>query len=83
MNEVVRTSDVIRTKMATQDETTEKMGASLERALGRLSGLVEASNRQAQAVAGLEASFAEVRTEVDRNAAAAETLKAELGRFQV
>jgi len=81
LNEVVRTSDVIRTKMATQDEMTEKMGASLGRALDRLSGLVEVSNRQAQAVAGLEASFAEVRTEVDRNAAAAETLKVELGRF--
>ena len=33
--------------------------------------------------ASLEASFAEVRREVDRNAAAAETLQAEVGRFLV
>lgn len=83
LTQVVRTSDVIRTKMATQGETTEKMGGSLARALERLAGLVEASNRQAEAVAGLEQSFAEVRREVDHNAAAAESLKSELSRFQV
>jgi methyl-accepting chemotaxis protein len=83
LTQVVHTSEVIRTKMAVQSETTERMGASLGRALGRLSGLVEVSNRQGEAVAGLEQSFAEVRREVESNAKAADTLKAELARFLV
>ena len=69
--------------MAVQGDTTERMGASLGRALDRLAGLVEVSNRQGEAVAGLELSFAEVRREVEGNAKAADTLKAELARFLV
>ena len=83
LTQVVKTSDAIRTKMTTQGTSTDKMGVSLNRALDRLGGLVETSRRQAQAVAGLEASFAEVRREVDKNATAAEALEAEIHRYQV
>jgi methyl-accepting chemotaxis protein len=81
--QVVNTSQAIREKMTTQGQTTEQMAGSLTETLDRLTALVETSKRQAEAVAGLEASFAEVRREVDRNAAAAETLQAEVGRFQI
>jgi len=83
LGQVVRTSDAIRAKMTTQAETTDRMGESLGVTFERLAGLVMTSQRQAVAVSSLEASFAEVRREVDRNAAAAETLRAEIGRFQV
>jgi methyl-accepting chemotaxis protein len=83
LTQVVGTSEAIREKMTKQGQTTDQMAGSLTEALDRLAVLVETSKRQAEAVAGLEASFAEVRREVDRNAAAAETLQAEVGRFQI
>lgn len=83
LGQVVRTSDTIRSKMTVQGETTDRMSESLGQTLDRLAALVMTSQRQALAVSSLEASFAEVRREVDRNAAAAETLRAEIGRFQV
>ncbi len=83
LTQVVETSQAIREKMTKQGRTTDQMAGSLTEALDKLAALVETSKRQAEAVAGLEASFAEVRREVDRNAAAAETLQAEVGRFQI
>jgi methyl-accepting chemotaxis protein len=83
LTQVVGTSQAIREKMTKQGQTTDQMAGSLGEALDRLAALVETSKSQAEAVAGLEASFAEVRREVDRNAAAAETLRAEVGRFQI
>jgi len=72
----------IREKLTKQEHTTDQMAGGLTEVVDRLVALVETSQRQAEAVAGLEASFAEVRREVDRNAAA-ETLQAEVGRFQI
>jgi methyl-accepting chemotaxis protein len=83
LTQVVGTTASIQTKMTTQDRTTDQMNDSLGRAVEKLSTLIETSQRQAEAVASLEASFAEVRREVDRNAEAAEKLQAEIGRFHV
>jgi methyl-accepting chemotaxis protein len=83
LTQVVGTTGSIQTKMTAQDRTTAEMNETLGRAVEKLSTLIETSQRQAEAVASLEASFAEVRREVDRNAEAAEKLQAEIGRFQV
>jgi len=81
--QVVDSSREIRSRMAEQGEETEAMGRALELALGRLDQLALSSRSQAESLRELDAAFASVRQEVERNLEASRELEAEIGRFRV
>ncbi len=80
---VVGATDTIRSRMAEQDERTRAMEQSLASALDRLSDLAFASHEQSAAVQRLDASFAAVRAEVDRNISATGVLEKVLSGLKV
>jgi methyl-accepting chemotaxis protein len=83
LDQVVDASDAIRGKMDEQGRESARMASNLNEALGRLSDLAERANAQAEAVRALDAAFAAVRVEVDRNLAAVDGLNRELAGFRV
>jgi methyl-accepting chemotaxis protein len=81
--QVVDSSRGIRERMAEQGAETETMAKALELSLGRLDELARASRVQAESLRELEAAFASVRQEVERNLSASGELEAEIGRFRL
>ncbi len=81
--QVVASCEAINRRMAEQTRRTNEMSATLEAAMARLEGLAAASRDQSKEATALEASFQEVRREVDRNLEAVEKLTVEIGRFKV
>jgi methyl-accepting chemotaxis protein len=81
--QTVEASDSIKASMGEQVAETDRMAESLDLALRRLTDLAASSRAQADAVSALEASFAAVRKEVDKNLAAVEDLDKLLEGFKV
>lgn len=75
ISRVIEATGAIRTRMDEQEKETGEMTIRLSAALNRLSALAESSRTHAQSVLNLEGSFASVRSEVDKNLAAASALE--------
>lgn len=71
---VVEATETIRARMDDQDTRTQAMAEELAKTLSRLSDLARTSRTEAEAMRRLAATFQTVRSGVDRNLSAANTL---------